>query len=91
MEWNQIQKETQKKLSRTERRRETNILRDNPRRIQEGIYKMVRNDSHIPPRRHLGLYNALIGIEEISAFFATMYELPVLHGFAPERWANALK
>ena len=41
--------------------------------------------------RHLDLYKALIGIEEISEFFSRMCELQVIHGFAPKIWAHALK
>ena len=44
-----------------------------------------------PSGRHLGLYKALLGIENISEFFAGMCELPAKYGFAPKRWAYALK
>ena len=44
-----------------------------------------------PSGRHLGLYKALLGIENISEFFVGMCELPVLYAFTPKRLAHALK
>ena len=56
-----------------------------------GFRKWSEMTATSPLGRHLGLYKALLGTEEISKFFAGMCELPVIYGFAPKRWTHALK
>ena len=62
-----------------------------PEDYEEGFRKWSEMTATSPSGRHLGLYKALLGIENLSEFFAGMCELPVLYGFAPQRWAHVLK
>ena len=41
--------------------------------------------------RNLSLYKSLLVDKDFTDFFRRMCELPVVHGFAPTRWAHALK
>ena len=58
---------------------------------EEGFRKWSEMTATSPSGRHLGLYKALMGVEETTKFFSGMCELLVIYGFAPTRWAYALK
>ena len=62
-----------------------------PEDYEEGFKKWPEMTATSPSGRHLGLYKALLNNEELSGFFSGMCELPVKYGFAPKRWAHALK
>ena len=62
-----------------------------PEDYEEGFKKWPEMTATSPSGRHLGLYKALLKNEDLSGFFSGMCELPVRYGFAPNRWAHALK
>ena len=78
--------------NKDEDKKEREISLDiSPEDYEEGFKKWPEMTATSPSGRHLGLYKALLKNEELSGFFSYMCELPVKHGFAPKRWAHALK
>ena len=66
-------------------------LRISAEDYESGMKQWSEKTSTSPSGRNLSLYKSLLGDKDFTDFFRRMCELPVVHGFAPTRWAHALK